>query len=57
MIKHATKQIGWFCEKRQYFKNELKENIAKSKDLWNTLKSLCLSKKFCVQMELKIINI
>ena len=34
--------------KIEYFENKLKENIAKSKDLWKTLKSLGLSKKFSV---------
>ena len=33
---------------REYFENKLKENIAKPKDLWKTLKSLGLSKKFSV---------
>ena len=32
-------------KKREYFENKLKENIAKSKELWKTLKLLCLSKK------------
>ena len=32
-------------KKREYFENKLKENIAKAKDLWKTLKSLGLSKK------------
>ena len=35
-------------KKREYFENKLKENIAKPKDLWKTLKSLGLSKKFSV---------
>ena len=49
IIKHATNRIGWFCKKkREYFENKLKENIAKPKDLWKTLKSLGLSKKFSV---------
>ena len=34
--------------KIEYFENKLKENIAKPKDLWKTLKSLGLSKKFSV---------
>ena len=33
-------------KKRVYFENKLKENIAKPKDLWKTLKSLGLSKVF-----------
>ena len=33
-------------KKREYFENKLKENIAKPKDLWKTLNSLGLSKKF-----------
>ena len=33
-------------KKRQYFESKLKENIAKLKDLWKTLKSLGLFKKF-----------
>ena len=32
-------------KKREYFENKLKENIAKSKERWKTLKLLCLSKK------------
>ena len=32
----------------EYFENKLKENIAKPKDLWKTLKSLNLSKTFSV---------
>ena len=44
IIKQATNCIGWFCKKREYFKNELQENIAKPKDLWKTRKSLGLSK-------------
>ena len=35
-------------KQREYFENKLKENIAKTKDLWKTLKSLGLSKKFSV---------
>ena len=35
-------------KKREYFENKLKENIAKPKDLWKTLKSLGLSKKVLV---------
>ena len=35
-------------KKREYFENKLRENIAKSEDLWKTLKSLGLSKKFSV---------
>ena len=35
-------------KKREYFENKLKENIAKPKDLWKTLKSLGLSKKISV---------
>ena len=35
-------------KKKEYFENKLKENIAKPKDLWKTLKSLGLSKKFSV---------
>ena len=35
-------------KKKEYFQNKLKENIAKSKDLWKTLKSLGLSKNFTV---------
>ena len=35
-----------FAKKKEYFENKLKENIAKPKDLWKTLKSLGLSKKF-----------
>ena len=35
-------------KKREYFENKLKENFAKPKDLWKTLKSLGLSKKFSV---------
>ena len=37
-----------FAKKKEYFENKLKENIAKPKDLWKTLKSLGLSKKFSV---------
>ena len=37
-----------FEKKREYFENKLKENIAKPKDLWKTLKSLGLSKNFSV---------
>ena len=49
IIKYATNRIGWFCKKkREYFENKLKENFAKPKDLWKTLKSLGLSKKFSV---------
>ena len=33
-------------KKREYFENKSKENIAEPKDLWKTLKSLGLSKKF-----------
>ena len=33
-------------KKREYFENKLKENIAKPKYLWKTLKSLGLSKTF-----------
>ena len=32
-------------KKREYLENKLKENIAKPKDLWKTLKLLCLFKK------------
>ena len=39
--------MGSFCKKKEYFENNLKENIAIPKDLW-TLKSLGLSKKFSV---------
>ena len=35
-------------KKREYFENKLKENIAKPKDLWKTLKSVGLSKTFSV---------
>ena len=35
-------------QKKEYFKNKLKENIAKPKDLWKTLKLLGLSKKISV---------
>ena len=35
-------------KKREYFENRLKENIAKLKDLWKTLKSVGLSKTFSV---------
>ena len=35
-------------KKKEYFENKLKENIAKPKDLWKTLKSLGLSKNFSV---------
>ena len=48
IIKHATNRIGWFCKKtkqKEYSESKLKENIAKPKDLWKTLKSLGLSKK------------
>ena len=49
IIKHTANRIGWFCKKKkEYFKNKLKENIAKPKDLWKTLKSLGLPKKFSV---------
>ena len=47
-------------KKREYFENKLKENIAKSKELWKTLKLLCLSQKkiqFFKQMQLKIISV
>ena len=37
-----------FAKKREYFEKKLKENIAKLKDLWKTLKSLGLSKNFSV---------
>ena len=40
--------MGWFCKKKEYFENKLKENTAKPQDLWKTLKSLGLSKKFSV---------
>ena len=43
---HATNRISWFWKKRENFENKLKENIAKSKDLWKTLKSLGLSRNF-----------
>ena len=33
---------------KDYFENKLKENIAKPEDIWKTLKSLSLSKKFSV---------
>ena len=33
---------------REYFENKLKENIATPKDLWKTIKSFGLSKKFSV---------
>ena len=35
-------------KKRKYFENKLKENIAKPKDLWKTLKLLGLSKNVSV---------
>ena len=35
-------------KKREYLENKLKENIAKPKDLWKTLKPLGLSKNFTV---------
>ena len=35
-------------KQRKYFENKLKENIAKPKDLWKTVKSFGLSKKFSV---------
>ena len=34
--------------KKEYFEKKWKENIVKPKDLWKTLKSLGLSKKFPV---------
>ena len=46
IINHGINRIAWLCKKREYFKNKLKENIAKPKDLWKTLKSLGLSKFF-----------
>ena len=48
IIKQAKNRVGWFCKKREYFETKLKENSAKPKDLWKTLKSLGLSKKFSV---------
>ena len=56
----STNRIGSFCKKkREYFENKLKENIAKPKDLWKTLKSLGLSKNFTVveTMQLKVISV
>ena len=47
-MKHATNHIGWFCKKRDYFENKLKENIVEPNNLWKTLKSLDLSKNFSV---------
>ena len=35
-------------KKREYFKNKLKQNIVEPTDLWETVKSLDLSKKFSV---------
>ena len=46
IINHGINRIAWLCKKREYFENKLKENIAKPKDLWKTLKSLGLSKIF-----------
>ena len=37
--------VDFAKKKREYFEKKLKENIAKPKDLWKTLKSLGLSKK------------
>ena len=37
-MKHATNHIGWFCKKRDYFENKLKENIVEPNNLWKTLK-------------------
>ena len=41
-------QFDFAKRKKQFFENKLKENIAKPNDLWKTLKSLGLSKKFSV---------
>ena len=35
-------------QKKKYFENKLKENIAKPKDHWKALKSLALPKNFLV---------
>ena len=44
-IDEEIYRIGWL---KQNLENKLKENIALTKDLWKTLKSLGLSKKFSV---------
>ena len=42
-------QFDFAKRKKEFFENKLKENIAKPNDLWKTLKSIGLSKKFSVQ--------
>ena len=41
-------QFDFAKRKKEFFENKLKENIAKPNDLWKTLKSIGLSKKFSV---------
>ena len=57
--KACNKSYRLILQKKEYFENKLKENTAKPQDLWKTLKSLGLSKKFQLfkQMQLKILNV
>ena len=41
-------QFDFAKRKKEFFENKLKENIAKPNDLWKTLKSIGLLKKFSV---------
>ena len=56
IIKHATNRAK---KAREFFENKSKENFAKPKELWKTLKSLVSSKYFQLfkQIQLRIISV